>query len=432
MTTPLDTCASFVSASLWAQTSTNCNIPLEDYYDGSDQFSTTDSEFEIEEEIVDLSAEMAPAFFESGQLMWEISAHTEGLAREEQPYMSRPEIVLTDSSFLSINVFQDDPLTPEDLERLRSSGKISVDERELAKSSKPLSVHGYFELLTDEDRPLRSYSQSGELTAEPCGKDNTLYLSAKPILNNTALPPSPFHLMDCPTHLAAVDKEWRKQQRLGDEKGQSDMRVPALDLKQLACVQPISPKDAGSLPIADSASDIFSTHDPKFVIGDQNHSRSEASCKPKPAQFRHQWSLPAHIREAGTAPVIAPQCLQHSPEPSPRELPGCSVKELLTTFVASFQAVLKSRSHSKKKKQEKKVLKKLEARMQEVSTPGSSACGVYRRRNTIICQRMEGMINNEDIRTAKSLPKSVSQATMHRTSLSSFSLSSGDVCLGAW
>lgn len=396
-----------------------------------DDVSSTGSDFGLDGEVVDLAAEMVPAFFETGQLMWEMSARTERIS-DEEPSMQRPEIVLTDSSFLSVSVVQDDVVSQEDHERAQDSRNVAEDERDdCDQREKVLSGH-CFELLTDEDGPLCSNASDVDGEFQEAATDGD---DAQPKLNETNLAQleastsssndlsassEPSDTLSCPVHSVIDDCDWIDRQygnrgnqgRTINTRGMKEVKSYFMDS---APTLTVPSKKTESITLSDSASDLFATYDLDFRIADfQSAPRRKRAYTMRPPQSHRPPLMPQASMPAGyfgLSKGVASLNIRRpsgSPDNSPRaHKPGCSLKDVFTSALNRFNEVLYNCTHAKQRRQEKKILKKLQARGNGNITPSSSAAGAYRRRHTFICQKMEGMINNESkLKSTKRLARS--------------------------
>lgn len=416
----LDSYASFASASFRGPGSpvgTRQTLYSRDLND--EALSSGGSDLGIDGEVVDLAAEMVPTFFESGQLMWEMSARTERLSSDQEPSMMHPEIVLTDSSFLSVSVVQDDLDSQEDIESEQHSRNEAGDEQDNFDQRELQALTGQhcFELLTDEDGPLCSNASDATELSETDGAH------AKPKLDeaNDAQPEAsassstdksaasePISTLSCPVHSVIDDCDWmerqyrirRLQDRMPQAQGMNQGRSFLMDSAPSLMI-PSASRDVESLRLADSASDILATYDPDyFIAGFQETPRQRRALTMRgtrlPMLTQISLSQPFEISKSGMH-LNLPQLSGLTPDPSPRRRPngpGCSLKDIFTSAMSKFNEVLYNCTHAKQRRQERKILKKLTS-SKENMTPSSSAPGVYRRRHTLICQKMEGMINNE-------------------------------------
>jgi len=399
----------------------------------NDELSSTGSDLGVEGEVVDLAAEMVPSFFETGQLMWEMNARTERIS-DEEPSALRPEIVLTDSSFLSVSGIQDDLVSEDEFEREPDSRSVSEDEQDNfdQREKQMLSGQHCFELLTDEDGPLCSNASDVDdefQTAETSGTD------AKPKLNETTVAQveastsssndmsassDPSDTLSCPVHSAIDDCDWMDRQfgnksnqgRTANTQGMKEAKSYFMDSAPSLMI-PAS-KQTESMTLSDSASDLIATYDLDFRIRDfhsaPRRKRAHTMRPPHPPRPRlmPQSSMPAgYFGITKDVPSLNLPRPSRSEEHSPRaHKPGCSLKDVLTSAMCKFNEVLYNCTHAKQRRQEKKILKKLQARSNGCVTPSSSAAA-YRRRHTFICQKMEGMINNESkLKSTKRLARS--------------------------
>ena len=427
--------------------------------------------------LVDLSTDMVPTFFESGQLMWEISAQTE--ADHEQPTLMRPEIVLTDSSF-SLSGFQEDNRHDKEGNNTARERRSLLDSHQekpgdvdnMDARTAVLSGQHCFELLTDENDPLCSSSAQQHASVECQATEVTLDDASRPLLDgerlasdiatiHAAVHPLEAAAADCLMHqqhhrLAAehgsdrktsdrtedpsphslqMDPQQQQQQhhhhqaqqqqdlrdheesyvgQSGNEERRNKESFKKLGIGHLrqtsndavlmdtlpsfkAAVSPNVCKGKEAFDIADSASEIFRTQDPRFVIGNVYEvSQEKESEQMKPPKLT-ALSLQPRIEKQDSALHCHPDRYSFSPEPSPRiHTPGCSLKDVLSSAMSKINDVVYSCTHTKQRRREREILKKLQARSRGSLTPNaSSSCGAYRRRNTLIRQKMEGMIDNE-------------------------------------
>lgn len=417
------------------------------YSNGSrDEVMSTGSDLGLEGEVVDLATEMEPSFFETGQLMWEMSARTERIS-DEEPSMQRPEIVLTDSSFLSVSVVQDDLVSQEDFERAQDSRNVAEDEQDNfdQQEKQVLSGQHCFELLTDEDGPM--CENITDVDDDEFHKAEMDGIGAKPKLNEMTLAQleastsssndlsassEPSDTLSCPVHSVIDDCDWMDRQygnksnqgRTANAQGMKAVKSYFMDSAPSLMIP--SSKKTDSITLSDSASDLFATYDLDFRIG-QFHSapRRKRAYTMRPNQphrppLMPNASLPAGYFDIGRSVTsLNIRRPSRSEENSPRaHKPGCSLKDVFTLAMNRFNEVLYNCTHAKQRRQERKILKKLQARSNGNITPSSSATGAYRRRHTFICQKMEGMINNESkLKSTRRLARSrtASIATVRRT-----------------
>ena len=425
---------------------------------------------------VDLSTDMVPTFFESGQLMWEISAQTE--TDHEQPTLMRPEIVLTDSSF-SLSGLQEDHRhdkegnnTARERRSLVNSHQQPDDVDSIDAKTAVLSGQHCFELLTDENDPLCSSTAQQRASVECLATEATTDDASRPLLDgirsasdvaasHAAVHPLEAAAADCLMHqqhhclvdengsdrktsdctedcsLHSLQKDSQKQQQhhhqeqeqqqqdlrdreesyvgqSGDEERRNKESFKKLGIGHLRQTSndavlmdtlpsfkaPVSPNlctGKEAFDIADSASEIFRTQDPRFVIGNvYDVSAAKESERMKPPKLT-ALSLQPRIEKQDSALHCHPDRHTFSPEPSPRvHAPGCSLKDVLSSAMSKINDVVYSCTHTKQRRREREILKKLQARSRGNLTPNASAYGgAYRRRNTLIRQKMEGMIDNE-------------------------------------
>lgn len=321
----------------------------------SDEESVCDFGLGVED--VDHSTEATPKFFESGQLLWEIAAHTEGMA-EKTKAVQTPEMILTDSSYLSFNLFQDE-----------NQNQAALDFTKTGL----LSGQHCIELLTDENRPLHSRASKADhgIEADDGLGDDFDNLDTVSTYQSSNSDVSPF-LEACEwvdSQCDGTNRSFRSSQTMRTPSGFRIDRSPS--------------KGSESSPMSDSSSDIFSTYDPKFSVpGDFMQSAPELS---------HFMELPDFVHLSLDETKINKSNKK-------------TIKRMFSGAISRLNDVLYNCTHTKQRRKERKILKKLESTCRESVTPSaSSSCGVYRRRNTFICQKMEGMMTEGRTRQMKKI-----------------------------
>jgi len=319
----------------------------------SDEESVYDFGLGVED--VDHSTEATPKFFESGQLLWEIAAHTEGTV-EKRTAVQTPEMILTDSSYLSFNVFQDEN---------QNQATLDFTKADL------LSGRHCIELLTDENRSLYSRASKADHGIEAddgLGDDfDSLDTVSTYQSSNSDVPPL---LEACEW----VDSQYDRTNR--SFRSSQTMRTP-----NGFRIDRSSSKGSESSPVSDSSSDIFSAYDPKFSI-----QRDFMQSAP---ELSHFIELPDLVHLSLDETRI-------------NKASKKTIKRMFSGAISRLNDVLYNCVHTKQRRKERKILKKLESTCKESVTPSaSSSCGVYRRRNTFICQKMEGMMTEGNTRQMK-------------------------------
>eukprot|EP00210_Caulerpa_lentillifera_P003302 g3153.t1 len=300
--------------------------------------------------------------FEPSQLLWEISAHTEKTS-DQMSSRRFPELVLTDSSFLSTTtMIQDDVIENQyDKNRNRVGGSTSFE--------KPTYTE-LFELLTDENEPIsfQSSVSTSHHHHHRCVHEDSIF-SPRPHLHPRSRSSSPSLQphdeeeisLNCSSKLAPSS---RRSRLINDQ-------YPSFDQYQML--------RKVNIQVQLELNKIEASRQQMQSIEDNNNRVPVTSA--------------VSSKEEGVTP-------------------RCSLKDAVTNTMSKISRLFYHCCHRQQSKKEKELLKKIRENCNRIhpnsvhSPSGSASSSYHQRRHALMKKKIEGMINSsaEHVQQLKKRP----------------------------